>query len=110
MCPQFLTELDGGERRNVYVIGATNRPDVIDSALLRPGRFGNLVYVPLPNADERVLILKSIAKKRPIDPSVDLDAIAKNCEGFSGADLANLVILSFMFFFVESLDYYSHVV
>ncbi|CAF1703060.1 hypothetical protein HID58_053209 [Brassica napus] len=88
---QFLTELDGGERRNVYVIGATNRPDVIDSALLRPGRFGNLVYVPLPNADERVLILKSIAKKRPIDPSVDLDAIAKNCEGFSGADLANLM-------------------
>ncbi|KAG2295329.1 hypothetical protein Bca52824_041998 [Brassica carinata] len=78
---QFLTELDGGERRNVYVIGATNRPDVIDSAFLRPGRFGNL----------RVLILKSIAKKRPIDPSVDLDAIAKNCEGFSGADLANLM-------------------
>ncbi|KAF8091466.1 hypothetical protein N665_0445s0051 [Sinapis alba] len=88
---QFLTELDGGERRNVYVIGATNRPDVIDSAFLRPGRFGNLVYVPLPSADERVLILKSIAKKRPIDPSVDLDAIAKKCEGFSGADLANLM-------------------
>ncbi|KAJ0249861.1 Cell division control protein 48 C [Hirschfeldia incana] len=88
---QFLTELDGGERRNVYVIGATNRPDVMDSAFLRPGRFGNIVYVPLPNADERVLILKSIAKKRPIDPSVDLDDIAKKCEGFSGADLANLM-------------------
>ena len=66
---------------------------MIDSAFLRPGRFGNLVYVPLPNADERVSILKSIAKKRPIDPSVDLDAIAKmNCQRFSGADLANLVI------------------
>ncbi|RID66211.1 hypothetical protein BRARA_D01370 [Brassica rapa] len=89
---QFLTELDGGERHNVYVIGATNRLDVIDSAFLRPGRFGNLVYVPLPNADERVSILKSIAKKRPIDPSVDLDAIAKmNCQRFSGADLANLM-------------------
>ncbi|KAL0897893.1 hypothetical protein Bca101_081854 [Brassica carinata] len=75
---QFLTELDGGgERRNVYVIGATNRPDVIDPAFLRPGRFGNLVYVPLPNADERASILKSIAKKSPIDPRVDLDAIAK---------------------------------
>ncbi|KAJ0261927.1 AAA ATPase [Hirschfeldia incana] len=89
---QFLTELHGGDRRDVYVIGATNRIDVIDPAFLRPGRFGNRVYVPLPNADDRVSILKSIAKKRPIDPSVDLDAIAnKYCEGFSGADLANLM-------------------
>ncbi|KFK37626.1 hypothetical protein AALP_AA3G007600 [Arabis alpina] len=89
---QFLVELDGGERRNVYVIGATNRPDVVDPAFLRPGRLGNLVYVPLPNADERASIIKAIAKKKPIDPSVDLDAIAKmNCEDFSGADLANLV-------------------
>ncbi|KAJ4897008.1 Cell division control protein 48-like protein C [Raphanus sativus] len=90
---QFLTELDGGEeRRDVYVIGATNRPDVIDAALLRPGRFGNRVYVPLPTADERASILKAIGKKKPIDPSVDLDAIAKmNCDGFSGADLANLM-------------------
>ena len=67
---------------------------MIDPAFLRPGRFGNLVYVPLPNADDRVSILKSIANKRPLDPSVDLDAIAnKYCEGFSGADLANLVNL-----------------
>ncbi|KAF3509226.1 hypothetical protein F2Q69_00001375 [Brassica cretica] len=90
--PFFLTELHGGDRRDVYVIGATNRLDVIDPAFLRPGRFGNLVYVPLPNADDRVSILKSIANKRPLDPSVDLDAIAnKYCEGFSGADLANLM-------------------
>ncbi|XP_013682858.2 cell division control protein 48 homolog C [Brassica napus] len=89
---QFLTELHGGDRRDVYVIGATNRLDAIDPAFLRPGRFGNLVYVPLPNADDRVSILKSIANKRPLDPSVDLDAIAnKYCEGFSGADLANLM-------------------
>ncbi|KAG7597259.1 AAA+ ATPase domain [Arabidopsis suecica] len=89
---QFLVELDGGERRNVYVIGATNRPDVIDPAFLRPGRFGNLLYVPLPNAEERASILKAIARKKPIDPSVDLDGIAKmKCEGFSGADLAHLV-------------------
>ncbi|CAH8289889.1 unnamed protein product [Eruca vesicaria subsp. sativa] len=60
--------------------------------LASKGRFGSLVYVPLPNADERVSILKSIAKKRPIHPSVDLDAIAnKYCQGFSGADLANLM-------------------
>ncbi|KAF2580776.1 hypothetical protein F2Q68_00001236 [Brassica cretica] len=89
---QFLTELHGGDRRDVYVIGATNRLDAIDRAFLRPGRFANPVYVPLPNADERVSILKSIAKKRPIDPSVDLDSTAtKYCEGFSGADLANLM-------------------
>ncbi|KAL1221344.1 Cell division control protein-like protein [Cardamine amara subsp. amara] len=89
---QFLVELDGGERRNVYVIGATNRPDVVDPAFLRPGRFGNLLYVPLPNADERASILKAIARKKPIDASVDLDGIAKmKCEGFSGADLAHLV-------------------
>jgi ribosome biogenesis ATPase len=95
---QFLVELDGGERRNVYVIGATNRPDVVDPAFLRPGRFGNLLYVPLPNADERASILKAIARKKPIDPSVDLDGIAKNnCEGFSGADLAHLVIINLFF-------------
>ncbi|XP_010497964.1 PREDICTED: cell division control protein 48 homolog C-like [Camelina sativa] len=89
---QFLVELDGGERRNVYVVGATNRPDVIDPAFLRPGRFGNLLYVPLPNADQRASILKAITRKKPIDPSVDLDGIAKmRCEGFSGADLAHLV-------------------
>ncbi|KAF3550984.1 hypothetical protein DY000_02005306 [Brassica cretica] len=89
---QFLAELNGGENRNVYVIGVTNRPDVIDPAFLRHGRFGNLVYVPLPNADERASILKAIGKKKPVDPSVDLDAIARiNCEGFSGADLASLV-------------------
>ncbi|EOA36415.1 hypothetical protein CARUB_v10010913mg [Capsella rubella] len=89
---QFLVELDGGDRHNVYVIGATNRPDVIDPAFLRPGRFGNLLYVPLPSADERASILKAIARKKPIDASVDLDGIAKmRCEGFSGADLAHLV-------------------
>lgn len=65
---------------------------------------GNLVYVPLPNADERASIIKAIAKKKPIDPSVDLDAIAKmNCEDFSGADLANLVILSQCFLNHETM-------
>ncbi|ESQ45737.1 hypothetical protein EUTSA_v10010134mg [Eutrema salsugineum] len=89
---QFLAELDGGERRNVFVIGATNRPEAVDPAFLRPGRFGNIVYVPLPDADGRASILKANAKKKPIDPSVDLDAIAKmKCQDFSGADLANLV-------------------
>ncbi|KAL2320300.1 hypothetical protein Fmac_029269 [Flemingia macrophylla] len=91
---QLLVELDGaGQRRGVYVIGATNRPEVMDRALLRPGRFGKLLYVPLPGPDERVLILKALARKKPVDASVDLSAIAKMeaCENLSGADLSALM-------------------
>ncbi|KAJ0076133.1 hypothetical protein Patl1_33569 [Pistacia atlantica] len=91
---QLLIELDGAEtRRGVFVIGATNRPDVMDRAVLRPGRFGKLLYVPLPTPDERALILKALARKKPIDASVDLSAIArmKACENLSGADLAALM-------------------
>ncbi|KAG9158617.1 hypothetical protein Leryth_019220 [Lithospermum erythrorhizon] len=91
---QLLIELDGGEqRKGVFVIGATNRPEVIDEALLRPGRFGKLLYVRLPNSEERGLILKALGRKKPIDSSVDLMAIAKDtaCENLSGADLSALM-------------------
>ncbi|KAK7246860.1 hypothetical protein RIF29_41730 [Crotalaria pallida] len=91
---QLLIELDGAEqRRGVFVIGATNRPEVMDRAVLRPGRFGKLLYVPLPSAEERVLILKALARKKPIDASVDLSAIARMdaCENLSGADLSALM-------------------
>ncbi|OMO56379.1 hypothetical protein CCACVL1_26601 [Corchorus capsularis] len=91
---QLLIELDGADqRRGVYVIGATNRPDVMDRAVLRPGRFGKLLYVSLPSADERGLILNALARKKPIDASVDLNAIAhmKACENLSGADLSALM-------------------
>ncbi|XP_016197615.1 cell division control protein 48 homolog C [Arachis ipaensis] len=89
---QLLIELDGaGKRQNVFVIGATNRPDRMDEALLRPGRFGKLLYVPLPSADQRFSILKAHLRKEPVDPTVDLRAIAEACENFSGADLAELV-------------------
>ncbi|GJV54406.1 cell division control protein 48 homolog C-like protein [Tanacetum coccineum] len=91
---QLLIELDGGDqRKGVYVIGATNRPDVMDRALLRPGRFGKLLYVPLPNPDERGLILKTLARKKPIDTDVDLVAIGRSdgCANFSGADLSLLM-------------------
>ncbi|KAK2977941.1 hypothetical protein RJ640_002581, partial [Escallonia rubra] len=90
---QLLIELDGADqRRGVYVIGATNRPEVMDRALLRPGRFGKLLYVPLPTPDERGLILKALSRKKPLDASVDLFAIGRNqsCENLSGADLAAL--------------------
>ncbi|KAG8390619.1 hypothetical protein BUALT_Bualt01G0102300 [Buddleja alternifolia] len=91
---QLLIELDGAEqRRGVYVIGATNRPEVMDRAVLRPGRFGKLLYVPLPTPDERGMILKALARKKPIDATVDLMAIGKDnaCENLSGADLSALM-------------------
>ncbi|GER47159.1 cell division control protein-like protein [Striga asiatica] len=91
---QLLIELDGAGRRNgVYVIGATNRPDVIDPALLRSGRLGKLLYIPLPSPDERVMILKALARNKLLDADVDLMAIGTDvaCERFSGADLSALM-------------------
>lgn len=94
---QFLTELDGLEvRRDVYIVAATNRLELIDEAMLRPGRLGKLLYVPLPVKEERVSILKALTRNIAIDRSpggVDLDAIGRSerTEGFSGADLAALV-------------------
>ncbi|KAL5998480.1 hypothetical protein ACLOJK_009421 [Asimina triloba] len=88
---QLLIELDGADhRRGIYVIGATNRPEVMDPAVLRPGRFGKLLYVPLPDGNERVLILKSLARNKPLAAEIDLNAIgqSKACENLSGADLA----------------------
>jgi len=88
----LLTELDGVEQlRNVVVIGATNRPDLIDPALLRPGRLEKLVYVPPPDAEARTAILKASVKHVPLDPSVDLVALGKRTEGYSAADCAALV-------------------
>ncbi|ORC91694.1 vesicular transport protein [Trypanosoma theileri] len=91
---QLLTEMDGVEgRANVYVIGATNRPDMIDPAMLRPGRLDKLLYVPLPSPQQRASILCTHARHYPVDTSVDLNIIAgdKRLQGFSGADLAALM-------------------
>lgn len=91
---QLLTEMDGLEARNAtFLIAATNRPDMIDPAMLRPGRLDKLLYVPLPPPDGRVAILKTLTRRTPIAPDVRVDQIAlgRSCEGFSGADLAALV-------------------
>lgn len=91
---QLLVELDGADQRHgVYVIGATNRIDVIDEAVLRPGRFGKKHFVPLPGADERVAILKAHTEKKTLSEDVDLSAIAcrEECSNLTGADLASLV-------------------
>jgi transitional endoplasmic reticulum ATPase len=88
----LLTELDGVEQlRDVVVIGATNRPDLIDPALLRPGRLEKLVYVPPPDAAARTEILRAAVKRVPLDPSVDLVALGARTEGYSAADCAALV-------------------
>jgi len=88
---QILTEMDGmNAKKNVFIIGATNRPDQIDSALLRPGRLDQLIYIPLPDEASRLSILKATLKKSPIAPEVDLQFLSKSTHGFSGADLTEV--------------------
>ena len=101
----LLTELDGVEDlRNVVVIGATNRPDLIDPALLRPGRLERLVYVPPPDAEARTEILKATAKSVPLDEQVDLAELGAELEGFSAADCAALIRESALSAMRESLE------
>jgi cell division protease FtsH len=89
---QLLVEMDGFEgSAGVIVIAATNRPDVLDPALLRPGRFDRQVVVPLPDIRGREQIIKVHMRKVPAAPDVDASVLARGCPGFSGADLANLV-------------------
>merc|ERR1712209_143672 len=88
---QILTEMDGmGSKKNVFIIGATNRPDIIDPAILRPGRLDQLIYIPLPDEGSRTSILKSNLRKTPVSSDVHLDYIAKVTKGFSGADLTEI--------------------
>jgi cell division protease FtsH len=89
---QMLSEMDGFEpTEGVVVIAATNRPDVLDPALLRPGRFDREIVVPLPDLEERLPILEVHSKGKPLDASVDMMIVARGTPGMSGADLANLV-------------------
>jgi len=88
---QILTEMDGmGSKKNVFIIGATNRPDIIDPAILRPGRLDQLIYIPLPDELSRLSILKANLRKSPVSKSVDIDFLAKMSKGFSGADLTEI--------------------
>lgn len=104
---QLLAEMDGmNQKKNVFVIGATNRPDKLDSALMRPGRLDQLVYIPLPDVKSRHSILKAKLHKTPIDESeVDLKAIARSLEGFSGADLSEICQRAAKLAIRESIEY-----
>ena len=89
---QILVELDGFDNdTNVIVLAATNRPDVLDPALLRPGRFDRRVMLDLPAREDRVAIMKIHAKNKPLQKGIDFDVVAARTPGFSGADLANLM-------------------
>lgn len=88
----LLTELDGlSNRQGIYVIAATNRPDIIDEAMLRPGRLETLLFVDLPEAAERVEILQTLSRNLSIPYSDEIANVARDCEGFSGADLESLL-------------------
>ena len=89
---QLLSEMDGFEHnQGVIVMAATNRPDILDPALLRPGRFDRRVMIDLPSTSQRVAILGVHARNKPLAPDVDLDEVARGTPGFSGADLENLL-------------------
>uniref|UniRef100_A0A8C4HTA4 vesicle-fusing ATPase n=1 Tax=Dicentrarchus labrax TaxID=13489 RepID=A0A8C4HTA4_DICLA len=88
---QILTEMDGmSDKKNVFIIGATNRPDIIDAAILRPGRLDQLIYIPLPDKPSRTAILNANLRKSPIARDVDLEYLSGITEGFSGADLTEI--------------------
>ncbi|GAB6148033.1 CDC48 family AAA ATPase [Stetteria hydrogenophila] len=102
---QLLTEMDGiVPLKNVVVIAATNRPDIIDPALLRPGRFDRVIYVPPPDKEARKQILEIHTRKVPLAEDVDLDKLAEMTEGYTGADLAALVREAVMIKLREKLE------
>lgn len=102
---QLLTEMDGmNTKKNVFVIGATNRPDQIDPAILRPGRLDQLIYVPLPDEGARLGIVKAQLRKTPLEPGLELNQLAKVTQGFSGADLSYIVQRAAKFAIKDSIE------
>ncbi|MCL7383295.1 MAG: CDC48 family AAA ATPase [Thaumarchaeota archaeon] len=106
---QLLTEMDGLEElRDVVVIAATNRPDIIDPALLRPGRFDKLIYVPPPDKNARREIFKIHLRNTPLLDDVDLDYLAEKTEGYTGADIAGICSTAKMLAVREHLEKYRN--
>merc|ERR1712113_266656 len=102
---QLLTEMDGmNAKKTVFISGATNRPDIIDSALLRPGRLDQLIYIPLPDDGSRQSIFKSVLRKSPVAPDVDVDTLVKFTNGFSGADITEICQRACKYAIRESIE------
>ena len=102
---QLLTEMDGmNSKKTVFIIGATNRPDIIDPALLRPGRLDQLVYIPLPDEASRKQIFKAALRKSPVSLDVDLDHLATVTNGFSGADITEICQRACKYAIRESIE------
>lgn len=105
---QLLTEMDGLEvLSNVIIIAATNRPDIIDAALLRPGRFDRLLYVPPPDKESRIRIFKIHTSKKPLADDVNIDTLANQTEGYTGADIAALASAAVMLALREHIEKYK---
>lgn len=103
---QLLTEMDGvTPQKLVFFLGATNRPDQIDNALLRPGRMDSLIYIGLPDFEARISILKAAMRKSPVEPSVDFEYLADKTEGYSGADLAGICKAAAKFAIREMIEF-----
>merc|ERR1712125_291273 len=79
-----------GSKKNVFIIGATNRPDIIDTALMRPGRLDQLIYIPMPDYESRLSILRATLRKSPVSQEVDLSYLASQTDKFTGADLTEI--------------------
>ncbi|KAJ7847022.1 P-loop containing nucleoside triphosphate hydrolase protein [Mycena leptocephala] len=106
---QILTEMDGmNAKKNIFIIGATNRPDQIDSVPLRPGRLDQLIYIHLPDEPSRLSILKACLKKSPVSAGVDLNFLAKSTHGFSGANLTEICQRAAKLAIRESIDVDIH--
>uniref|UniRef100_A0A6U2ZA75 Vesicle-fusing ATPase n=1 Tax=Paramoeba aestuarina TaxID=180227 RepID=A0A6U2ZA75_9EUKA len=101
---QILTEMDGIEgKKQVFIIGATNRPDIIDPAIMRPGRLDKLIFIPLPDMESRISILKATTRKTPCEADIDFKVLAKAMDGFSGADITEVCQRAVKFAIRESI-------
>jgi transitional endoplasmic reticulum ATPase len=106
---QLLTELDGLEvLKDVVVIGATNRPDIVDPALLRPGRFDRLLYIPPPDLESRIQIMKIHTRSLPLAEDAKIEQLAERTEGFTGADIASFVSTAVMLAIREHIAKYEN--
>jgi transitional endoplasmic reticulum ATPase len=106
---QLLTEMDGfaDRKKNVFIVGATNRPDILDPALVRPGRLDQLLYIPMPDYESRLAILRATLRHSPISSDVNLSYIAHETAKFSGADLSEICMQACKLAIREDIEHES---